>query len=147
MRLSTYCSIAHHSRPDCCNFVVASLIDWPIKILMHSREMSPTRLFPLPSIIGTLIGAPLFRIGYFGLALFEAFSLEGQIPAQAEEASHLAQPTIHLLNEYCTGCHNAKKTKGKINLEALIEANALGKDFKAWELIVCLLYTSPSPRD
>ena len=82
------------------------------------------------------------------VALVAAFISVDSNPAIAETlntSSSLNQPAIDFFTEYCTDCHNETKAKGKVNLEGLIEADTMGKDFKAWELIVEMLELHEMP--
>ena len=50
----------------------------------------------------------------------------------------------------CLNCKNAQCMKGcpvSINIPAFVEQVKNGDFTKAYEIISCLLYTSPSPRD
>ncbi|MDA7680393.1 DUF1592 domain-containing protein [bacterium] len=71
----------------------------------------------------------------FGTVFALSLVFTSQSRASVTNRSAFDPKTKAVLSEFCTDCHNSKKTKGKINLESLIEANAFGVDFKAWALV------------
>ena len=50
-----------------------------------------------------------------------------------------------LLESHCFNCHNGEKTKGKINLAAMVRNDAFGKDFKSWDLVMAMLRDNEMP--
>lgn len=50
-----------------------------------------------------------------------------------------------VLQEFCTDCHNHQKSKGKVNITGLIEANAFGEDFRTWDLVNAMLREKEMP--
>jgi hypothetical protein len=80
-----------------------------------------------------------------GIAFALSLVFAPQSQASATDPSAFDTKTKAVLSEFCTDCHNSKKTKGKINLAGLIEANAFGDDFKTWALVRDMLNENEMP--
>ena len=51
------------------------------------------------------------------------------------------------LKTYCIECHGAEKQKGDYRFDTLKTDLSDIETLETWQNILCLLYTSPSPRD
>lgn len=74
--------------------------------------------------------------------LFSPPTLHATEPGE-NKPSHVG--SLALFQDYCLDCHNATKSKGDINLEALTAAPFRATDFKTWELILEILQSGEMP--
>ena len=91
---------------------------------------------PSSDFIETVIGGSIIT-----LSLLLTSSTLGSESIPSEFNAEAKALVVH----YCTDCHNNKKSKGKVNLEALLSANSFGDSFKTWALVEEMLNENEMP--
>ncbi|WP_435019553.1 DUF1592 domain-containing protein [Tundrisphaera sp. TA3] len=90
-----------------------------------------------------MIGTTLRRCLSTGIGL----AIASSATARADDAASgsFGENVAPVVSQFCVQCHNAKKAKGEINLEAFADEASILKDLKTWRKVLDILEDGSMP--